>query len=823
MSRMSASSPNVLSHSQPDLPVVKVIPEVLEAVGDNRPVLLKAEPGAGKTTLVPAELLQHQVLAGKKIIVLEPRRLAAKQAAMTLSKNHGSNLGDVIGFRVRHEQKVSASTRLEVVTEGILILMMLEDPELVDVGAVIFDEFHERHLNTDIAFGLALQCRDVFRPDLRLLVMSATLDEAPLLKRMPDAKVIQSEGTSFPLKVEYHKLKNHTAKTTTQGLDLAEMGRWMRQQLPNWEGDVLVFLPGVGEIATLTQELEGRGREVLALHAQLSSEEQHRVMTPSAEPRLILATDIAESSLTLPHVRVVVDGGFRRIAEYDPHLGGSRLKTVRISCDAADQRAGRAGRTGPGLAIRLWSQVEHRGLKRQRVPEIEQADLMRTVLTLAKWGSSWEDFPWVTPPSQGLWRSAEASLEAMGHLKGNGLTDLGERALKLPVSPDRAMLCLKACELGCETTAAALMTWWESRDATAQGLSSLEARVRRWWTSRSSAKKEQREFQSWCRLMSVKASPPRWEALEQLCLEGLPHRLIKRREDGQYESCTKTLFHAGAWEGTSPWLIVFQAKARFQGGCSVQVAIEVTEQVDASADTSFRNSVEVDLESMRLVAFRETLTCGFVVAKDPMPIDKKELDGERLAKAIVDHDYRHCDLSKWKAWCERHQLWARHHGKAPIDLEDVKAGYQAWLKPCCVGLRQASELVSEDVFQSALGTVDPEVVWAVQQEVPEEFKLPSGRQQRIDYSDPEKPVLAAKLQEFFGLNQSPSLLGGAVPLTLHLLSPAGRPAQITQDLPRFWTSSYALVRKDLKGKYPKHDWPEDPKTALPSKGVKRRH
>lgn len=829
------------------LPIETAIPALRQALRASPGAVLQAPPGAGKTTRVPIALLDEPWLAGRKIVMLEPRRIAARAAARYMSASMREQVGGTIGFRVRMETRVGPRTRIEVVTEGVLTRMLQSDPALESVGLLIFDEFHERSLHADLGLALALQSRTLLRPDLRLLVMSATLDGAAVAHMLGDAPVITSEGRAFPVETRYLDRPPERAE--------AAVARAVRDALAQDEGDILVFLPGAAEIRR-TAGLLGRdtlpnGVDIAPLYGALPPDAQDRAIAPSAPGRrkVVLATSIAETSLTIEGVRVVVDGGLSRVPRFSPRTGMTRLETVRVSKASADQRRGRAGRVAPGVCYRLWPAHEEHHLVSHSAPEILEADLAPLALELAAAGiSDPSELRWLTVPPGAAFSQARALLSRLGALDAGGrITPHGHAMAALPTHPRLAHLVLRGAALGAVSLACDVAALLGDRDilrgeragaevdltqrvdalrddgagAAARGMSVDRDAVRR-------LRAESQDLQRLTRRYAGDAgtTPPTVGALVALAY---PERIGQRRpgQAGRYSlSGGGGAVLAEAQLLTSaPYVAIADLDGQRQDSriyLAAPLELEEIEEFFAD-DVEQKDVIEWSAEDGAVVARRRTMLGALVLGDAPL----RDPDLERMAVAFVDgvlaRGLAALDWSGTARTLRARMAFLHAHDDAWPDVADeaLTVRLRDWLPARVVGMRRISELRTIDVTDLLLGLLDWKRRSALDELAPTHIAVPSGSRVAVDYSDPELPVLAVRLQEMFGLVDTPRLAGGRVPVVLHLLSPARRPVQVTRDLAGFWRTTYFEVRKDLRGRYPKHHWPDDPLVAPPTRGTKR--
>ncbi len=874
--------------------------------------MLEAPPGAGKTTQAPLALLDAGWLGGKKIVMLEPRRVAARAAAHFMAKQLNEAIGETVGYRIRFENKVSARTRIEVVTEGILTRLIQDDPTLESIGALLFDEFHERHLSADLGLALALDVQSQLRDDLRIVLMSATLDGEKLAAFL-DAPRISSQGRSFPVAVSHFPSRRalRQAQGDRSEALVAQLRRAIEHALAQHEGDVLVFLPGQREIAQLHKVLlasppplreQGRVVEglsgvmcspksdpapatpcaqgpesivVLALHGELPLEQQTTALNadPLGRRRIVLATNVAESSVTLPGVRVVIDAGLAREPRFDPNSGFSRLETVAISQASADQRAGRAGRVAEGFAYRLWPESQR--LESQRRAEMSQVELSSLALELAAWGEA--NLRFVDPPPSGALSAARDLLRRLGALdlrqdqgdRGEyAITPLGRRMLALGTHPRLAAMLLApehaseralACDLAALVEARdplrsrsdALAERWQALAAFRNGRAPPDA-------NRSALAVIDQAAKQWRRRLRLDAQPPRdapSHLLGDLLLHAFPDRIAHQSANDarRYQLAngrSARLFDDSALYG-EPWIVIselrgsereaqiLRAAPLDQARLEREFSPPIDGQVSREAGRGERperfitqDRVFWDNDKRGIVAVRERRFDRIVLESKPI----QNPDSSRYANALVDA-VRQLGLSAlpWSdaisQWRERLRClcaWMPELGLPHLSDEALLESLDDWLRPAFVGMTRLDAL-DERVFAEALTA---RVDWSARQRLdalaPSRIRVPSGIERAITYrydapaDAPDPPVLAVKLQELFGLADTPRIADGRIALTLHLLSPGGKPLQITQDLRGFWDRTYPEVKREMKGRYPRHPWPDDPWTSVATHRAKPR-
>ena len=778
----------------PTLPVSDVLPSLVASLAVRPNAVLVAPPGAGKTTLVPLALLAAPWLGAGQIVMLEPRRLAARAAATRMAVLLGEAVGQTVGYRTRIDAAVSGATRIEVVTEGLLVRRLQGDPGLDGVAVVILDEVHERGLDADLALAL---CRDLqlgLRPELRLVAMSATA-EAERLAGLLDAAVIESPGRAHPVTIR------HAARDLTSPRDLPDaVARAVRTALAEHPGDVLAFLPGMAEIRRAATALVGCGALVLPLHGDLSPVEQDRALRPAGERRVVLATSIAETSLTVPGVRIVVDGGWRRAPRLDPATGLTRLATLRISRAAAEQRAGRAGREAAGVAVRLWTAALHRGLPAFDRPEILEAELSGLLLDCTAWGTAVADLPFPDPPPAGPLVSARALLSDLGALDADGLISaLGRRMVQLGAHPRLAAMMLAATTPGEAALAADLVAALEERDPLPGPNAPADITLRLGnHALRQAATRHRRRLRVGDTVAEGEAGP--------LIAAGFPDRIAQRRgEIGSFRLSGGGGAKLPAADPLARASLLVVANLDGTGRIRLAASLD-PERLPAALASRVTETVETTLDpvSGAVLARRRRRLGALVLADRTGPADPAEA-ADRLAQAAT---------LPWTA--PARQLQARvalMRGLEPDagwpDVSDSRLDPdRSWLTPYLHGMTRLSEVARLDLVDVLRGQLSYDQVRALDRALPTHFVLPGGRAM-VDYSAPV-PVAAARAQAFYGLDETPRLADGRIRLRLALLSPAGRPVAITGDLAAFWRGAWADARKDMRGRYPKHDWPEHP-------------
>ncbi|MZP44499.1 ATP-dependent helicase HrpB [Heliobacterium gestii] len=844
------------------LPIEASLPALREALANRTSAVLVAPPGAGKTTRIPLALLDAPWLAGRRIVMLEPRRLAARAAARHMAATLGEAVGETVGFRVRLETRVGPRTRVEVVTEGVLTRMLQTDPALEGVGLVIFDEFHERSLAADLGLALCQQSQELLREDLRILVMSATVDAAPIAALLGDGPVIASEGRLYPVETRYLERR-------AEGPIEALVARMVREALTKEEGDILVFLPGAREIGRVAARLaemglEGESTRLCPLHGSLPLDAQDRAIAPSPAGvrKVVLATSIAETSLTVEGVRLVIDSGLMRVPRFSPRTAMTRLETIPVSRASADQRRGRAGRLGPGICYRLWTQPEDLRLAPQGNPEILEADLAPLALELAAWGvSDPGELRWLDGPPGAAFAQARALLRQLGAIEAGGapgatgamgaITPQGRRMAEAGLHPRLARMILEAIPLGLGDLACELAAILSERDfLRAQGMApdadlrlrleamaspdcgggaygfAVDQAARRRILAEAKALKKvfgQKDVQG-------KRSPASRgadiDACGRLLSFAYPDRIGQRRPDGRFllRNGRGASFGGHQSLGASPYLVAADLDDQ---GTESRILLAAPVSLE-ELERHFQGEIETEERVIweragQAVRAQQRKRLGALVLREGRLTDAApEVIRAALLSGIREEGLA---ILPWTKAAEqlrqRIRFMARWEPGWP-DLSDgaLLARLDDWLGPSVDGMKSREDLQQIDLA----GILEWMLPWEKRRELddgaPTHIVVPSGRRAPIDYGEPDAPVLAVRLQEMFGLHDTPRLCHGRVPLTIHLLSPAQRPVQITRDLASFWREGYFAVRKDLKGRYPKHYWPEDPTAAIPTSRVR---
>ncbi|MCK7543639.1 ATP-dependent helicase HrpB [Marinobacter bryozoorum] len=823
------------------LPIDQVLPELIRTLEQHTTVLLQAPPGAGKTTRVPMALKDASWRDGRKILMLEPRRLAARSAAAYMARQLGEKPGQTVGYRTRLDTRIGADTIIEVVTEGILTRLIQGDSLLEDYAAILFDEFHERSLQADLGLALVRETQQVLRPGLRVLVMSATLDTGPLAHLLGGAPVISSEGRAFPVEVHYRPSAVSAGRPPRL---LDQVVTVIHEALAEHPGSILVFLPGAGEIHKVEQLLRAHlpaNTWLVPLYGNLKGDAQDQAIEPAPEGqrKVVLATAIAETSLTIEGVRVVVDAGQARRAVFDPNSGMTRLVTGRVSRAAAEQRRGRAGRVEPGVCFRLWGETEHHSLADYTPPEILAADLAPLALELAQWGArAPDDLEWLDLPPKAHWAQAVELLQWLDLLDGEGaITDHGRQARQLGVHPRLAHMVLKGRELGYPRTAARLAALFGERDLLGRGagadivyrLQALAGDYRVPGLDRGRLDAIRRAAD---RLLPHEQTEDEDDALPagRLLAFAYPDRVGRRRtgDANRYQLSNGRGARLADDDalGTRQWIVAADLDGQAREAQVFLAAATDRATLEADLEAHIETVEEALWDDRRgtVVARRVTRLGALMLAEQSLPDPGPEQVQQGLLNAVRQKDIGSLPWNETaRQWQARVQAMRRLEPDQWPDVSDngLLAALDQWLAPFLAGVRnwKALQQVSlVDALQSLLP-------WDQQQRLsralPTTLEIPTGQHLRLDYTAENGPVLATKLQALFGWTETPRLADGRIPVVIHLLSPAQRPLAVTADLKNFWTQVYPEVRKEMRGRYPKHPWPEDPLTAEAKMGTKK--
>lgn len=822
-------------------PVLRIVDELREHLAQGRITIVQAPPGAGKSTVLPVQLLNEPWLGHGKIIMLEPRRLAARSVAMRMASILQTPVGETVGYRVRFDNKTGPATKIEVVTEGILTRMLQQDNSLQQVALVIFDEFHERSLHADLSLALCMQVRQVLRPDLRIMVMSATLDSAKLATQL-HAAVVTSHGKQFPVSIKYFPPAQNTAI-------VAHAVSAIRKAMHEHLGDILVFLPGAGEIRRAVEMLGATDpeMEVYQLYGDLPFQQQQEAILPHprGKRKIILSTSIAETSLTIEGVGIVIDCGYSRVPRFNPRSGFTRLETVRATKDSADQRAGRAGRLAPGVCYRLWSEGVQANLVPQRVPEILEADLTPMMLELLAWGvKDINELLWVTNPPSG---AVSQALDVLGNLKAveNGkITASGRAMARLPIHPRLAHMMLEASVIdpaagvSLATDIAALLEERDplSRDAGADISLRVEA-LRRWRkgdrvnADPKALDRVERLATSWRRIMSVGADDSSFTEtmVGRLLMAAYPERVAKRadKQQGRYKLANG---RSARLQDHDPlvreqWLAIAELDEGVGEG-KIFLAAPLSED-DLLAHASTRDVVRWDDVRATVVGNTEKHIGDLVVSASPLAVIPEamrvhELCGAVRAKGLtmLGWDETH---TLWQARVMSLKKWRPQEAWPDVTDEALLTSLDEWLPPFLAGVMKGVDLQKLDLHAILNSILPWELSSRIDALAPVKLPVPSGSLIRVNYFiDGSLPAMEVRLQEIFGLVDTPAVNEGHTRVILHLLSPGYKPVQVTQDLKSFWNNTYSEIRKELRVRYPKHAWPDDPWTAEPVRGPRKK-
>ncbi|WP_139488018.1 ATP-dependent helicase HrpB [Brevibacillus dissolubilis] len=875
------------------LPIDSILGELTTTLHTHPNCVLIAAPGAGKTTRVPLALLDEPWLGDRRILMLEPRRLAARSAARYMARSLGEQVGETVGYRVRNDTKVGPKTRIEVITEGVLTRLLQADPALEDVGIIIFDEFHERSLQSDLGLALALQSQAILRDDLRLLIMSATLEAEPVAAMLDDAPIITSEGRSYPVETRYLSRPLEKDKPIESAVVRA-----IQNALAQDQGDLLVFLPGAGEIHRVEKRLheimDKKQVRIAPLYGNLPQEAQDAAIAPSVAGvrKVVLSTSIAETSLTVEGVQVVIDSGLARVSRFSPRTGMTRLETTTVSRASADQRRGRAGRLEPGVCYRLWTEQEDRMLPARSTPEILDSDLVPLALELAVWGvADPSELLWLDPPPKAAFSQARQLLEQLGALDAAGtVTDHGRRIVEMGLQPRLAHIILKAIPLGLGGLACELAAILSERDfvkvdrAEPNRDISMRVEVLRKAEGRGGARgavktggnhgktvedgdglstvgsmgdtvdtgalrrivtESQRLKQSLTALESSadtskpvlakdKSNAIHAGSSADLHFCGLllafayPERIAQRRDGQRYllRNGRGAFFTEQQPLANQPYLVAVELDD--QGAESrifLAAAVDRSELEQHFADQIQDEAVIAWDRSAQAVRGRKRLRLGALMLKDaPLPSPDPDDVVTALLQGIQTEGLDILPWSKTTRQLQQRLHFMHQHDAESPDVSDeaLTSTLSDWLAPYLYGMKSRDDLQRVHLAEALKAGLTWEQQQQLDEHAPTHITVPSGSRIPVDYSDPQNPVLAVRLQEMFGCRETPRIARGRVPLTIHLLSPAHRPVQVTRDLASFWQNTYFEVKKDLKGRYPKHHWPDDPLSAVATNRAKPR-
>ncbi|KQT12662.1 MULTISPECIES: ATP-dependent helicase HrpB [unclassified Bradyrhizobium] len=814
------------------LPIDAVLDDLSRTLETNNAAVLVAPPGAGKTTRVPLALLDAHWAKDKKIIVLEPRRIAARASADRMAKSLGERTGETVGYCVRFGSRISRATRIEVVTEGIFTRQILDDPELTGVAAILFDEFHERSLDADLGLALARDAQTGLREDLRILVMSATLDGARVARLLGDAPVVESEGRAFPVETRYLGRKADAPIER-------QMADAIASALRADSGSVLAFLPGAAEIRRtqnfLGERVQDAAIEIVPLFGALDAAVQDRAIAPAptGTRKVVLATSIAETSLTIEGVRIVVDSGLARVPRYEPDIGLTRLETVRASRAAVDQRRGRAGRTEPGVCYRLWDEPQTASLAPYTQPEILSADLSSLVLDLAQWGvSDPATLSFLDPPPQPAWKEAKSLLTELNALDVDGrITAEGKSLRALALPPRLARMIVDSHRAGSGEAAAEIAAIITERGLGGDSVD-LEHRRDQFRRDRSPRAASARDLaRRWASQVAVseKAGPQEDLSTGLMLAYAFPDRVARNRGNGSFVLANG---RGASVEQTSslaraPYIAIGEMTGTAASG-RILLAAQITqdeienhfaEHIETTDEISF------DRGAMALRARRKRVLHAITLSEATLAVSPSEDTARIFADGLIAAGLDRLPWSKAaKQWRDRVTFLRKAEGDSWPDVSDsgLIARREDWLVPALYDKIALKDVSAGDLSDALMSLLPWDMRARLDREAPTHFEAPTGSVLAIDYEAEQGPTIAVRLQELFGLNTHPSIAAGKVPLVLELLSPAQRPVQVTRDLPGFWRGSYAAVRSDLRGRYPRHPWPDDPANALPTRRAKPR-
>jgi ATP-dependent helicase HrpB len=807
------------------LPVTDIIPQVKQFLTDQNTLIVNAPPGAGKSTLLPLVLIDEPWLAGKKILMLEPRRLAAKTIAYRMSELWGDDIGKTIGYRIRFENKITDSTRIEVVTEGILTRMIHSDNELKDVGMIIFDEFHERNIHADLAMALCREAQQILRPDLRIMVMSATLN-MPQLTALLKAPVAVSEGRQYPVEVIYsggqdeRLLPEMTARTIIKAIN-------------EHDGDTLVFLPGEGEIRKCTELLKHDLRDfaIHPLYGVLPQSEQYRAIMPNknGKRKIVLATSIAETSLTIEGIKIVVDTGYGRMSRFDPKSGLSRLETVQISKDSADQRAGRAGRLSAGVCYRMWTKATHERLAEHRIPEIMEADLAPLVLDMAMWGvTDLMQLTWLSPPPKAHISQATETLHQIGALENGKITEHGKQVHKLACHPRIAHMLLLANSKHAKQLATDIAAILEERDPLPKD-SGIDINLRIEALRRGRANNAlgnrfvriDKVAESYRRLLGVELDNSPVDPYETglLLAYAYPERIAfaRRGNNAQFQLANGKYAVAGHRDdlANEPWLAVAHIDTR-DGLGKIFMASPLNPK-DLLPMVKEQEVITWDTRKGGLIASKDLRIGSIVLQSKPLPAPSPEHLAQAISTAIKTEGESLLEFDEPMQQLQNRinslRKWNPQDDWPEVTTAALLANNSEWLGGYLTNIKKPEDLKKINLAQALLHSLDWDKQQALDKLAPQKIAVPSGSNIGIEYKPyGEVPILSVRLQEVFGMADTPKINGGKTPLVLHLLSPGYKPVQVTSDLNSFWNNTYFEVKSELKRRYPKHAWPDDPWT-----------
>jgi len=809
-----------------DLPVTNIINDVREHLAQENTLIVTAPPGAGKSTLLPLALFEETWLQGKKILMLEPRRLAARTIAARMSELLGTQLGDTVGFRIRFETRVSTNTKIEVVTEGILTRMLQSDNALEDVGLVIFDEFHERSLNADVALALCLEAQQVLRPDLRLMIMSATLN-MPELSGLLKAKVIESTGRQYPVEIIYTSDADETL--------LPELAaRTIVKAIHEHEGDVLAFFPGEGEIRKCEEILNGQLEDVKvhALYGQLPQQQQWLAIMPNkfGKRKVVLATSIAETSLTIEGIKIVVDTGFGRMQRFDTRSGLSKLETVRIAKDSADQRAGRAGRLSSGVCYRMWTKATHERLAPHRIPEILEADLASLVLDMAQWGvADIQQLTWLTPPPKAALAQATDVLENINATENGKITSHGKQIHQLACHPRIAHMLLLAADEKSKALATDIAAVIKERDPLPKDSGiDINLRIEALRRSRSNNNsggrfgRIEKIAASYRKMLGIAASNDPVDPYETglLLAYAYPERIASARpgNNAQFQLANGKIAAAGHKDDLAheSWLAVAHMDLR-DGLGKIFMAAPLNPK-DLVSLVKEREIIVWDTRKGGLIANKELRIGNITLQSKALANPSEEKIQEAISVAIQNEGEKFLNFDEEVTQLQNRILslkqWNPNENWPDVKTEILLENNKTWLAPYLKDIKKADDLKKLNLSELILHSIEWDLQQKLNELAPAKIEVPSGSKLKIEYfANGAAPVLAVRLQEVFGLSDTPKINKEKISLVMHLLSPGYKPVQVTTDLRSFWNNTYQEVKSELKRRYPKHSWPEDPWSA----------
>lgn len=820
------------------LPIVDIIPEIKKKLEQHNTVILQAPPGAGKSTILPLQLIDELWLKGKKILMLEPRRLAARAVANRMSALLNEQVGNTVGYRVRFDNKVSKHTRIEVLTEGILTRMLQQDNTLEDVGLVIFDEFHERSLHADLALALCREMQMVLREDLRILIMSATLDGEKLSSLLGNAPILTSAGRQYPIELFYVASEDNIAIHI-------QMAKAIRKALATHEGDILAFLPGAGEIQR-TQDLLENELSNISIHplfGDLPQQKQQEAILPhpQGKRKVVLATSIAETSLTIEGIKIVIDSGYCRSPRFDAKTGLTRLDTIRVTQDMATQRAGRAGRMAPGVCYRLWHEASHQHLLPHRNPEIMEADLAPTLIELAQWGiHDLQTLAWLSPPPSAAVNQAEKILQDLGAIASKKITERGKEILRLPTHPRIAHLLLEGNTFGLIALATDIAAVLEERDPLQKEAGAnltLRIEALRKWRNKEyvSADKNvleriERLASQWRKILSVSQNntAPIDQEVGKLLAAAYPERLAKQREQNhRYRLANGKIVKLNEHDPLShePYLAVAHLDSgTTEGKIYLAAPLGLSDILHLAKETT---AIHWDTQNGMLIARNEKRIGDIIIESKPLKVIPEEekikilCDVVRKEGLSIFNQTEH--LLEWKTRIQCIRLWRPDEEFPDLSDEHLLNTTEEWLAPYLASIKKREDFFKLDLYQILSGLLSYQQSQLLENIAPAKIKVPSGSSIALTYhADGTDPTLSVRLQEMFGLLDTPTVNEGRTKVILHLLSPGYKPVQVTQDLKSFWKNTYPEVRKELRIRYKRHHWPEDPWTAEAIAGAKKR-